>query len=101
MSAPEARDRDSSQGRTQELLLLGQIHGLVQALKDGQDATNRRIDDMSDRFNDRLDGIDGRLRQVEQKAAVAGAVSGGAMAVGTALIIEGVKHFLSGGAGSP
>ena len=79
------------QGRTQELLLLGQIHGLVQALKDGQDLQNRRMDG----FDARFDKIDGRLRNVEQKAAVVGAVSGGAMAIGTALIVEGVKHWLS------
>lgn len=101
MSAPDERDRESNQGRTQELLLLGQIHGLVLALKDGQDVTNRRIDDLSNRVDARLDGIDARLRLVEQKAAVAGAVSGGAMAVGTALIIEGVKLWLRGGPGSP
>lgn len=106
MSAPEHTDRS----RTQELLLLGQIHGLVQSLKEGQDLTNRRIDALSDRVDDRLDslsnrvderleGIDGRLRTVEQKAAVAGAVSGGAMAVGTALIIEGVKTWLVRGGG--
>lgn len=100
----------SDSPRTQELLLLGQIHGLVQALKDGQDMTNRRLDeqsnrfdekigDMSKRFDERLDHIDGRLRTVEQKAAVAGAVSGGAMAIGTALIIEGVKQWLRGGGG--
>lgn len=97
MSAPEESDR----GRTQELLLLGQIHGMVQALRDGQNATNGRIDDLSKRLDARLDNVDARLRTVEQKAAVAGAVSGGAMAVGTALIIEGVKHFLSGGSGTP
>ena len=97
MSAPDERDRD----RTQELLLLGQIHGLVQALKDGQGVTNGRIDELSKRVDTRLDSIDSRLRKVEQKAAVAGAVSGGAMAVGTALIIEGVKHFLRNGTGSP
>lgn len=96
MSAPSEKDRD----RTQELLLLGQIHGMVQGLKDGQEAANRRIDQMSNRMNERLDGIDGRLRQVEQKAAVAGAVSGGAMAVGTALIIEGIKTWLHGGMGN-
>lgn len=96
MSEPSERDRD----RTQELLLLGQIHGLVQSLKDGQDLTNKRIDALSLRMDERLEGIDSRLRQVEQKAAVAGAVSGGAMAVGTALIIEGVKNWMrNGGAG--
>jgi len=72
----------------------------VQSLKDGQDQTNRRIDALTDRMNERMDGIDDRLRQVEQKAAVAGAVSGGTIAVGTALIIEGVKIWLRGGMGN-
>lgn len=104
---PGDNQMPQSDSRTQELLLLGQIHGLVQALKDGQDATNRRLDeqstrfderlnDMSQRFDERLDHIDGRLRAVEQKAAVAGAVSGGAMAIGTALIIEGIKQYMRG-----
>ncbi|HSV78438.1 MAG TPA: hypothetical protein VLK85_04410 [Ramlibacter sp.] len=84
----------SEQGRTQELLLLGQIHGLVQSLKDGQDLTNRRIEAMEKRVDERFDGIDGRLRTVEQKAAVIGAASGGAMALGTALIVEGIKAWL-------
>jgi hypothetical protein len=83
----------SEPGRTQELLLLGQIHGLVQSLKDGQDLTNRRIDALDKRF----DSLDGRLRNVEQKAAVIGAASGGAMALGTALIVEGIKHWLGRG----
>jgi hypothetical protein len=83
----------SEPGRTQELLLLGQIHGLVQSLKDGQDLTNRRIDALANRF----DSLDGRLRNVEQKAAVIGAASGGAMALGTALIVEGIKHWLGRG----
>ncbi|HSV80101.1 MAG TPA: hypothetical protein VLK85_12995 [Ramlibacter sp.] len=84
----------SEQGRTQELLLLGQIHGLVQSLKDGQDLTNRRIESMEKRVDERFDGIDQRLRTVEQKAAVIGAASGGAMALGTALIVEGIKNWL-------
>lgn len=84
----------SDQGRTQELLLLGQIHGLVQSLKDGQDLTNRRIEAMEKRVDERFDGIDTRLRTVEQKAAVIGAASGGAMALGTALIVEGIKAWL-------
>jgi hypothetical protein len=83
----------SEPGRTQELLLLGQIHGLVQSLKDGQDLTNRRIDGLDKRF----DSLDARLRNVEQKAAVIGAASGGAMAIGTALIVEGIKHWLGRG----
>lgn len=110
MSAPEEQDRGRDSGRTQELLLLGQIHGMVQALRDGQEATNARIEEQGrainarmeaqgNAFNARLEGIDGRLRTVEQRAAVAGAVSGGAMAVGTALIIEGIKAWFRGGGG--
>jgi hypothetical protein len=91
----------SDQGRTQELLLLGQIHGLVQALKDGQDLSNTRIADLEKKVDTRFDGIDSRLRNVEQKAAVMGAVSGGAMAIGTALIIEGIKHWLGRGGPTP
>jgi hypothetical protein len=82
------------QGRTQELLLLGQIHGLVQSLKDGQDLTNRRIESLEKRVDERFDTIDTRLRNVEQKAAVIGAASGGAMALGMAFIVEGIKHWL-------
>lgn len=82
-----------SHTRTQELLLLGQIHGLVQALKDGQDRQNRRMDG----FDTRFDGLDGRLRKVEQRAAVFGAASGGAMAVGTALLGEAIKQWFRNG----
>ncbi|MFE8644138.1 hypothetical protein ACFX58_03525 [Sphingomonas sp. NCPPB 2930] len=84
---------DRQDDRTQELLMLGKIHGMVEGLLEGQKQQDRRMDAV----DSRLDGIDGRLRQVEQKAAVAGAVSGGAVAIGTALIVEGVKAYLSGG----
>lgn len=96
MSAPAESDRN----RTQELIMLGEIRGLVQSLVVGQQQTNQRVDDLAKRMDERLDGIDGRLRQVEQKAAVAGAVSGGAMAVGTALVIEGLKIWMRGGPGN-
>ena len=80
-------------GRTQELLLLGQIHGLVQALKDGQDVQIRRMDSLEEKMDQKFDSLDIRLRVVEQRAAVVGAVSGGAMALGTALIVEGLKTW--------
>lgn len=86
-----------TEGRTQELLLLGQIHGLVQALKDGQDLQHRRLAALEDKVDARFDGIDQRLRNVEQKAAVVGAASGGAMALGMALIVEGIKQWLGRG----
>ena len=77
--------------RSQELLLLGEIKGIVQGLKEGQDLQTRRIDTMQGS----IEKMDGRLRVVEQKAAVVGAVSGGAMSVGVALIIEGLKTWLT------
>lgn len=77
--------------RSQELLLLGEIKGIVQGLKEGQDLQTRRMDTMQES----IDKMDGRLRVVEQKAAVVGAVSGGAMSVGMALIIEGLKQWMT------
>ena len=82
--------------RSQELLLLGEIKGLVQGLKEGQDLQTRRIDAMQCT----IETMDGRLRNVEQKSAVIGAVSGGAMSIGIALIIEGAKQFLAGRGGT-
>lgn len=68
------------------LLMLGEIRGIVQGLRDGQAAQNAQIK-----------AIDDRLRAVEQKAAVIGAASGGVMALGTAAIVEGIKYWLSRG----
>ena len=105
--------------RRQELLMLGEIHGIVKAIQAGQlqhslrmdqmDARqedrhkqhNQRMDQMEARQEERHKGLDGRLREVEKKAAVAGALSGGAVAVGTALMVEGIKQFVrSGGIGN-
>lgn len=44
--------------------------------------------------NERLDKMDGRLRHVEQQAAKAGAISGGIVAIGTAIAVELVKRVL-------
>lgn len=73
--------------------LLGQIHQIVVGLRDGQAEQNKKID----KLGERIDGIDGRLRVVEQRSAVVGAVSGGAMGVGVALIVEGLKYWIKGG----
>ncbi|MCP1290724.1 MULTISPECIES: hypothetical protein [Chromobacterium] len=45
--------------------------------------------------NERLDSMDERLRHVEQQAAKAGAISGGIVAVGTAIAVEVVKRALT------
>ncbi|SOD42316.1 hypothetical protein [Nitrosovibrio sp. Nv4] len=42
--------------------------------------------------NTRLGKMDGRLRDVEMKAATNGAVTGGLVSVGVALVIEVSKH---------
>ena len=79
-----------SDPENQQMYLLGQIHSMVQSLKDGQELTNQRLDRMDD-----------RLRSVEQRSAAVGAVSGGAMAIGVALIVEGMKQWLKRGGPSP
>ena len=79
--------------------MLGQIHGLVQSIREGQELQNRRMDRMEERMDEHYKGLDDRLREVEKKAAVAGAVSGGAVAVGTALVVEGIRQFMRGGGG--
>ena len=73
----------------QHLLLLGEIKGKVEA----QDIAMKGHGDL-------LKSIDGRLRTQEQKAAAAGAVSGGVVSVGIALLIEGLKSWAGRGPGS-
>ena len=97
MSQNDNNSKDEA--RTQELFMLGQIHGLVQSIREGQELQNRRMDRMEERMDEHYKGLDDRLREVEKKAAVAGAVSGGAVAVGTALVVEGIRQFMRGGGG--
>lgn len=59
----------------QHLIMLGQIHGKLEALEAGQAEIKTAVT-----------SIDGRLRAVETKAAGWGALSGGVVAVGIALI---------------
>lgn len=68
----------------QELLLLGEISGKLDGVIDQQRVQGAQIG-----------SIDERLRTVEQKAAVTGAISGGAMSIGIALVIEGMKQWLA------
>lgn len=73
----------------QHLLLLGEIKGKVDGLASADETQA-----------DLLRSIDSRLRTVEQKAAVNGAVSGGVVSVGMALIIEVARQWVGrGGAG--
>ena len=72
----------------QELLLLGQIDGKLDGISKHLSAQDQR-----------LAAMDERLRTVEQKAAVSGAISGGAISIGLALIIEGAKQWMNRGSG--
>jgi hypothetical protein len=77
----------------QHLLLLGEIKGIVEGLRDGQAAAAKRFDNL----DDRIDGMDTRLRAVEVRSAAFGAVSGGVMGIGMALLVEGLKEWLKRG----
>lgn len=69
----------------QEAQTLGEIHGLVKAMRDEQT-----------RQGQQLHGLDGRLRDVETAGAKSGMVSGGVMSIGVALLIEGLKAKFGG-----
>lgn len=47
-----------------------------------------------EKHDSRFDAIDGRLRKVETKSAMMGALSGGLVSVGVALMIEKGKSAL-------
>ncbi len=84
----------------EELMLLGKMDGKLDGITAHLTRQDKRIDELDARVDSRLNGIDTRLREVEKKAAIAGAVSGGAVAVGTALIAEGIRQFMRGGLGN-
>jgi hypothetical protein len=69
----------------QHLVLLGQIKGT-------QDAHS----DLLQAQGNLLQSIDARLRNTEQATTKAAAVSGGVVAVGMALLIEGFKGWIKG-----
>ncbi len=81
----------------EELLLLGKMDGKLDGISTHLKLQDKRIDELDVKLNGRIDSIDARLREVEKKAAVAGALSGGAVAIGTALIVEGLKQWLHRG----
>jgi len=59
------------------IFMLGEIKGELKGM-------NKKLDS--------IDGLDDRLRKNEIKASKNGAVSGGVMSVGIAILVEGVKH---------
>jgi hypothetical protein len=64
-------------------LLLGEIKGKLDLMISSQSETNERLDKM-----------DSRLRKVETKSAINGAISGGLVSVGVALMIEKGKSLI-------
>jgi hypothetical protein len=64
-------------------LLLGEIKGKLDLMISNQIETNERLDKM-----------DNRLRKVETKSAINGAISGGLVSVGVALMIEKGKSLI-------
>lgn len=86
-----------SEMNDQHLVLLGEIKGIVQGLKAGQESQAKQLETLGER----VDGVDGRLRVVEQRSAVLGAVSGGAMAIGIQLIVESLKTWAGKGTPHP
>ena len=82
-----------------ELMLLGRMDGKLDSITSHLVRQDQRIDTLDQRQEERHNAIDKRLRVVEQKAAVAGAISGSAVSIGIALAIEGVKQWLGRGGG--
>ncbi|WP_226462679.1 hypothetical protein [Hydrogenophaga taeniospiralis] len=80
-----------------ELMLLGKMDGKLDSITAHLVRQDQRIDALDQRMEERHNAIDERLRVVEQKAAVAGAISGSAVSIGIALAIEGAKQWLSRG----
>lgn len=79
-----------------ELMLLGRIDGKLDGIKGHLNQQDVRMD----RQDANIKTLDERVRGLEQRAAVAGAISGGAISVGIALIVEGAKQWLArGGSG--
>lgn len=110
MSTPTSADppRAGPPAQDQTQYLLGQIHAMVHQLREGQkvadaklDKLEERMDKSDERLGERIDKIDDRLRTVETRSAVFGAVSGGAMGVGIALLTEGLKQWLKRGGPTP
>lgn len=67
----------------EHILLLGEIKGKLDQVIQGQAEQNTQ-----------LSGIDRRLRKVETKSALTGALAGGVVSVGVALMIEKGKRAI-------
>lgn len=62
---------------------IGRLEGIVEMLRDQHEATHKKLDAMS-----------GEITSLKVDAGKQGAVYGGAVAIGVALIIEGMKGWV-------
>lgn len=81
----------------EELMLLGKMDGKLDGILGHLDRQDKRIDALDAKMETHHKELDKRLRVVEQRAAVTGAIGGTAASIGVALIVEGVKNWLRGG----
>lgn len=75
----------------EHLLLLGEIKGQLGQVIQNQKHHKEELTGRLDKIDERFDQFDGRLRTVEQRAAVTGAFAGGLVSIGIALAIEKLK----------
>lgn len=61
------------------MFMLGEIRGQLEGM-------NKRLD--------KVDSIESRLRHVERKSAVHGAVAGGFMSVGVTVLVQSIREAL-------
>ncbi|RMX19000.1 hypothetical protein EBQ34_01195 [Vandammella animalimorsus] len=99
----------------EELLLLGKMDGKLDSITSHLNRQDKRLAELDQkvdvglhRLDDKIESnhvatraqiaeLDKRLRDVEKKSAVVGAVGGSAAGVGVALIVEAAKNWLRGG----
>lgn len=73
---------------------IGRIEGKMDLVIEKQKQSDEQQNARFDAIDNRLDGFDTRIRTVEQRAVVSGAVAGGIMSVGIALAIEKLKTVI-------
>lgn len=78
----------------EHILLLGEIKGQLGQVIENQKTNDEKLTRRFDAIDEKFDGFDTRLRTVEQKAAVTGALAGGMVSVAVAIAIEKLKVLI-------
>lgn len=78
----------------EHILLLGEIKGQLGQVIANQKTNDEKITSRFDAIDKKFNGFDTRLRTVEQKAAVTGALAGGMVSVAVAIAIEKLKVLI-------